>query len=368
MRVGIEITPLTSTPTGVGYYVRHLLEALLELPERPGYIGFSSGLHRPDMQGIPVDFRRIPLPTRFLYQCWASVGIPQVDRFLGGVDVYHAVNYVLPPVQRARRVLSIHDLCFLRHPEWASPKIVAPFQRTIRKDAHEADLVIACSEATKREIVELLELPPEHIRVIYDAADSLFHPVAVDQAKEQVARALGIKESYLLFVGTREPRKNLSTLLEAFSQADIPQHLVIAGGAGWNSRELQDQVMRLNLESKVHFTGYIQDRSLFPALYSAAVAFVFPSWYEGFGLPVLEAMACACPVIASNTTSIPEVGGDAALYVAPDDVAAWVSALRQVVGDKALRDTMCKKGLEQAERFSWKRCAEETLDCYRSLV
>ena len=126
--------------------------------------------------------------------------------------------------------------------------------------------------------------------------------------------------------------------------------------------------MRLHLQEKVHFTGYINDRVLFPALYSAATAFVFPSWYEGFGLPVLEAMACGCPVIVSNTTSMPEVGGDAALYAAPEDTDGWAKLLEQVSGDDVLRQTMSQKGFERSKRFSWQRCAEETLECYRSVL
>lgn len=368
MRIGIEITPLTATPTGVGYYVRHLLEALVSQQNSPDYVGFASGLHPPNLSNFSLKYRRLPVPSRLLYKCWEHTGLPCVDNFLGGVDVYHAMNYVLPPTAKAKRILSIHDLCFLRHPEWASPKIVGPFQRTIRKHAHEADKVIACSESTRREIIELLELPDDRIRVICDAADTMFQPIEPEVARKQVADLLNITFPYMLFVGTREPRKNLGNLLEAFSKADIPHHLIIAGGSGWNSNDLQEQVTRLNLADKVHFTGYIHDRALFPALYSAATAFVFPSWYEGFGLPVLEAMACGCPVIASNATSMPEVGGDAALYVTPQDADAWASTLEKVCGDDALRESMGQKGIEQAKRFSWQQCAEETLNCYRSVL
>ena len=368
MRVGIEITPLNNAPTGVGYYVRHLLEQLSKLPDPPEYACFASGLRAPDTSGLAITHRRLPMPTRLLYMCWEKTGVPRVDRLLGGVDVYHAVNYVLPPVAKARRVLSIHDLCFLRHPEWASPKIVGPFRRTIRQHAHQADRVIACSESTKKEIVDLLELPENRIRVIYDAADNMFQPVEANRARQQVAQVLGISHPFFLFVGTLEPRKNLGGLLEAFSRAKVPHHLVIAGGSGWKSSELRVQALSLSIEDKVHFTGYIHDRALFPALYSAATAFLFPSWYEGFGLPVLEAMACGCPVIASNTTSMPEVGGDAMLYAAPEDANAWTTAIQQAAEDESLRNDMRRKGLEQALKFSWRRCAEETMECYRSVL
>ncbi len=368
MRVGIEITPLNSAPTGVGYYVRHLLTALLQLPASPEYHGLASGLSAPDLSNLPIPYRRLPVPTRMLYKCWEALEWPRVDSLLGGVDVYHAVNYVLPPVVAARRVLSIHDLCFLRHPEWASPKIAGLFRKNIQKHAYAADAVIACSEATKQDIVTLLNVPDERVQVIYDAADAIFHPIGRGLAKTHVADALKIDAPYLLFVGTREPRKNLPGLLKAFALAKLPHRLIIAGGMGWNSEGLQERAIELGIADNVIFTGYLHERSLFPALYNAADAFVFPSWYEGFGMPVLEAMACGCPVIASDATSLPEVGGNAACYVAPDDVEALAHAMRQVASDTTLREEMREKGLRQAQRFSWRRCAEETVACYRSLV
>ena len=368
MRIGIEITPLSGALTGVGYYVRHLLAELLRQPDAPDYRGFASGVNNPQLSGLPLPYRRIPVPTRLLYKCWDIAQRPHVDALLGGVDVFHAVNYVLPPVRSARRVLSIHDLCFLRHPEWASPKIVKPFQRNIKRHANQADKIIACSEATRQNIVSLLEVPPDRVQVIYDAADIIFHPIKRELAQEHVFEALGIDAPYLLFVGTCEPRKNIEGLLTAFAQADLPHRLVIAGGSGWNTHSLAERAVSLNVADRVLFTGYLHERSLFPALYNAADAFVFPSWHEGFGMPVLEAMACGCPVIASDATSLPEVGGTAAHYVAPDDAEALTQAMQEVTSNPELQKDMREQGLQQAKRFSWSKCAEETLACYRSLV
>ncbi len=368
MRIGIEITPLTHTPTGVGYYVRHLLAAMVRLSDASALHGFASGVRPLDAEHIPIWYVRLPVPTRLLYQCWDIFGYPRVDRMLGGVDVYHAVNYVLPPVKRARRVLSIHDLSFVRYPEWTSPRIVSPFQRTIKRHAHEADAVITCSEATRQDIIELLDVPRERIHVIHDAADSLFHPVEPEKAARQVHEQLGIEPPYMLFVGTLEPRKNITGLLDAFARADVPHRLLIVGGEGWGQDELPGHVARLGIEERVVFSGYIQDRTLFPALYSAADAFLFPSWYEGFGLPILEAMACGCPVISSNTSSLPEVGGDAPYYVAPEDTDALTTAIEQLAADRAMRRRMREKGLLRARCFSWNTCAEQTLACYRSVL
>lgn len=368
MRIGIEITPLTHTPTGVGYYVRHLLEALTRTPEAHTLRGFASGIHPLDTDHIPIWYMRLPIPTRLLYRLWDSIEFPRVDRMLRGVDVYHAVNYVLPPVKEARRVLSIYDLSFLRYPEWSSPKVIAPFQRSIRRHARDADAVIACSEATRRDIIEMLDVAPERIRVIHAAADALFQPMEPEMAMGRLRAALGLETPFLLYVGTIEPRKNVTGLIEAYAGADVPQRLVIAGGKGWGCNDLPELVARLGLEERIMFTGYLQDRALFPALYSAADAMIFPSRYEGFGLPVLEAMACGCPVVTSDSSSLPEVGGDAPRYVAPDDAAGLASAIAEVAADTALRQAMRDKGLRQAQQFSWETCARETLACYRSVL
>lgn len=368
MIVGIDITPLTKTPTGIGLYTRHLLRELVVLDGPAGFCGLAAGVRPLDKENIPVRYRRVPVPSRLMYQAWARLKRPWADMLLGGLDVFHAVNYVLPPLKHARGVLSIHDLGFLRNPEWFSPKVMKPFARAIREDALRADAVIAVSGATRDDIVSLLGIPHEKIRVIHEAADDTFKPVPRDIAGRQVRDALGVTGPYLLFVSTVEARKNVTGLLTAFSRADLPHQLVVAGGAGWRSVEVFELAEKLGLNDRVVFTGYLRDRSLLPALYSAADAFVFPSWHEGFGLPVLEAMACGCPVIASNASSLPEIGGDAAMYVSPENTDELARKMELVTGDAALNNTLRERGITRAAGFSWRACAEETRDCYRSLV
>ena len=368
MRIGIELTPLTYTLTGVGYYARHLVRELATLAGTQALRGFVAGTRALESALPDIALKRFPLPPRLLNPLWTYAGRPCVDTLLGGVDVYHAVNYVLPPLKQARGVLSIHDLGFLRNPGWTNPKIAAPFQRSIRRDAARADAVIACSRATKDDIVSLLDVDPDKVHVIYDAADAAFVPIERDRAAERVREALGISPPYLLFVSTLEARKNVTGLLAAFAGSDIPHKLVIAGAPGWGSEAVMAEAEYRDLSERVVFTGYVPDRSLFPDLYSAADAFVFPSWYEGFGLAMLEAMACGCPVITSNTTSLPEVGGDAPVYVDPGDIEGLSRQMERVAGDEALRAAMREKGLARARDFSWRRCAEETLACYGRLL
>lgn len=368
MRVGIELTPLTYTLTGVGYYLRHVVRELMAVMPSGDLRGFIAGIRTLQTETGMIPCRRLPVPPRILNVMWERGGRPCVDTCLGGVDVYHAVNYLLPPLKQARGVLSIHDLGFLREPGWSSPAAHQRFRRSIQRDALRADVVIACSRATKADIVSLLGVPPERVQVIYDAADTIFTPVDRDAATRRVHETLRIESPYLLFVSTIEARKNVTGLLDAFARADIPHTLVIAGAPGWGADAVMRRVEMLGLSKRVLFTGYIPDRSLFPALYSAADVFVFPSLHEGFGLAVLEAMACGCPVIVSNTSSLPEVGGDAPVYVEPLDVDALASAMERVVDNRGLRDAMREKGLARAREFSWRNCAKETLECYRRLV
>lgn len=288
-----------------------------------------------------------------------------MDRFLGGVDVFHAVNYVLPPIKRAKTVLTIHDLGFLRDPSWFSPKIMRPFRRTIRRDACRADVVIAVSEATKADIVSYLDINPEKIHVIYEAADSTFIPTPREIAEQQVRKAFRLSGPYILCVGAVEARKNITGLLAAFSELRLPHNLVIVGSPGWRSEEVFAATSRLQLSKKVLFTGYLRDRTLLPSLYSAADAFVFPSWHEGFGLPLLEAMSCGCPVICSNRSSLPEIGGDAPVYFNPEDKKELRNKLETVLGDASQRMLMRQEGFTQVRKFSWEKCARETLACYQ---
>ena len=368
MRVGIEMTPLTYSLTGIGYYARHVIRELSALMPSGMLHGFIAGVRKLDRDNAVIPYRRLPVPPRILNLIWDCSGRFPVDACLDGVDVYHAVNYVLPPLKSARGVLSIHDLGFLREPAWSIPKSLRLFHKNIQRHALRAEAVIACSQATKQDIISLLGMDPNRVHVIYDAADTAFSPVDRDIAKRQVYETLGIKTPYLLFVSTVEARKNVTGLLDAFALADVPHTLVIAGAPGWGMEDVRARVNRLGLSSRVVITGYIRDRSFFPPLYSAAEAFVFPSWHEGFGLAVLEAMSCGCPVIASNAASLPEVGGDAPLYAAPQDTNAWVHAIERVSADDVLRAAMREKGLAQARLFSWRKCAEETLACYERLL
>lgn len=372
MRVGIEVSPLTVQRTGVGNYTYYLLKHLLAEAGDIRFAGFSSGLQPIELpEGAGLEYHRhIAVPTRILYRAWSLLGRPRVDQLLGGVEVYHATNYVLPPVRSARRVLTLYDLSFLRMPERCSPRIVGPFARGVRRFAHEADALLTCSEAAKQDIVTLAGVDAAKVTVVYGAVEPEFQPVDRAMAVDWLERHYGIQPPFLLFVGTLEARKNILGLVEAFSRlaAEIPHTLVLAGGMGWGMEGLDAAIARHGLEARVIRTGYIRARADLPKFYSAAGLFVFPSYYEGFGLPVLEAMACGCPVLCAQTSSLPEVGGSAARYMNPDDPGDMAAQLRAVLSDDGLRGRMREAGLVQARAFSWEDCARRTLEVYRSLA
>ncbi len=371
MRIGFDIGPVTDAPTGVGRYAYQLLRHLVALDSGVAYRGFSVGTRAPALRELEaaVPSRHVRVPARMMYGIWNVLGAPRVDRLLGGVDVYHATNFYLPPTGSAKTVLTIHDLAFLAHPEWCSPKIVGVFTATVRRAAHRADAILACSESGKQDIVRLLEVPPEKVTAALEGVDETLAPVERGRAAAELERRYRIATPFLLFVSTLEPRKNVAGLVRAFAQvaAEIPHSLVLAGPIGWNAEPILEAIEDAGLGPRIVRPGYVPDSDL-SLFYSAADAFVFPSRYEGFGLSVLEAMACGCPVITSNSSSLPEIAGDAAVYVDPDNEAGIATAVRDLVSDDDLRRRLSEQGLERAKQFSWTACAETVLGVYRRLA
>lgn len=369
IKVGIDITPLTKGRTGVGRHVAALTAAMASQAIDAELMGVITGVRPADPTLLPqtVPTRRLPVPARAAFLSWEYLGRPRLDAWVGGLDVYHATNYVLPPLAGARSVTTIHDLAFLIHPEWCSPRIRRYFARAVHRAAQESDAFVACSEATKRDMTALLGIPAERITVMYAAPDRHMSPIPLETARARVAAIAGIEGPYILYVGTVEPRKNLAGLLDAFEriQKDVSHTLVIAGATGWEVSSTLERMAAM--APRVVRPGYVPE-DLLPALYSAADLLVMPSHYEGFGLPVVEAMACGCPVVAANTSSLPEVVGDAGLLVDTSDADAMAEGMRRVLSDEDLRKQMREKGVVQASRFTWDTAAGQVLAIYRQLA
>jgi alpha-1,3-rhamnosyl/mannosyltransferase len=290
---------------------------------------------------------------------------PAVERSLGPYDVYHATNYVFThSVKRARRVVTIHDLTLMLFPEWHPRARVSSMASEIARSLEIADHVLADSASTRDDIAKHFSIRSERISVVPLAADESFKPLPSAEVQRVLADWGLVPDGYLLFMGTIEPRKNLLRLLQAAELAgNRAGPLVLAGADGWGSDEVARRIQSLRRAGRLTYLGYVPDEAR-PALINGARGFVYPSLYEGFGLPVLEAMACGVPVLASNVSSLPEVVGSAGLMVDPADVDAIAQGMVRLWEDEALRRELSTRGLQQAAGFSWETTAKQTLKAY----
>ena len=371
MRIGIDARLLYYRRAGIGQYTLRLTEALAA--EAPGERFFLLHDWR-QRGGLPQapNLRHVRLYTPSHHR-WEHLTLP-LELLTLRLDLLHSPDFILPQRRPCAGVVTIHDLAFLRFPHLVTPEAARYYSR-IRQAAHSAERVIAVSECTRRDILELLEVPQERVRVIYEAAGAPFRPLKLhpDERRDLRGRHLAAGR-FALFVGTIEPRKNLPTLLRAFRRMmerypDLDPHprLVIVGEQGWLSEEVFGLLQELRLAQEVAFIGPATSEELV-WLYNAARFLAFPSLYEGFGLPPLEAMACGTPVVASTAGALPEVVGEAGLLLDPLDVEGWAEAMARLWSDESLRRTLREKGLERAALFSWKRAAQETLAVYREAM
>lgn len=276
------------------------------------------------------------------------------------------VNYVLPPLCPCPGVATVHDLSYDLFPRDAPPRDRLVLGPLLPMSVRRAAAIIAVSESTRRDIVNRLGVRDDRITVIHEAAPPHMQPIADRRCLERVRRDYGLVQPYVLAVGNLQPRKNFLRLIEAFAvlrRDGVAAQLVIAGQARWRHSALQQRVTEMGLAGDVIFAGYVADADL-PVLYSGAAAFAYPSLYEGFGLPVLEAMTCGAPVVTSNTSSLPEVAGDAALLVDPQSVRDIAAALRAILLDEGTASRLRARGAARAAKFSWQRAALETLNVY----
>jgi len=372
MRIGIDYTAAVRQRAGIGRYARSLIRALARLDHENAYILLSAG-KEPDAEPWPANFslRALPVTDRHLSILWQKLRLPlPVEWLTGRLDLFHSPDFVLPPVRKARTVLTIHDLSFLRHPECSSPALLEYLMSAVPRSVARADLILADSQSTQHDLIELMGMDPARIRVVYPAVDDTF--ARSNQAGVAAVRARhDIGGPYILSLGTLQPRKNYVRLIEAFrilkDTSDIPHRLVIGGGPGWLYEPIYETIETLGLQNEVRMLGYVDEGDL-PALYTGADVFCFPTLYEGFGIPVLEAMACGTPVVASNTSSLPEAAGDAALLMSPTDTEAMAEALGRAITDTDLREHLIQSGLVQCQRFSWSDSARDLHMAYMDLL
>ncbi len=374
MRIGIDISSVAGEKTGIGNNTTNLITQLARIDKINQYIlypSFYRSFHReftkaavPRQSNFHIRFEK--LPQRLMNGLWYS---PIPGRWiLGDVDILHSTAFYAPKNHPGKLVVTIHDISSLTLPHYHTEATRKRSNHGTENAVAYADHIITVSEFSKNELLRYFTLEPEKITVTHSAAKDIFVPCSPEE-KKRVREKYGVPEDFILFVGSLEPRKNVATLVRAYISLPEPvrkrHRLVIAGGKGWLNAEI-DTLLKSSGSSGILRIGYVDEQDL-PALYSAAIVSVFPSLYEGFGLPVLEAMACGTPVISSNSSSLPEVGGDAALYFDPHDTNQLKETLERLLGDENLRAQLSRKGIERARLFSWEKAAQETLGVYEKV-
>ena len=359
MRIAVDFTAGVRQPAGVGRYTRSLLGALAATP------GFSDELTLlwagPARIAPPQDWprtrtRRLPLPERWMTVAWQRLRLPlPADLLAGGADVFYAPDFALPPVLRARAAVTVHDLSFITHPETHYPPLRAYLSRVVPRSIGRAELVLADSQQTKDDLVRHLGAPAEKVEVVLSAADPGFRRVQDPALTQAVLNRWGIDRPYLISVGTIQPRKNLPVAFDALRrlrEGGRDLLLVHVGRPGWLYEPVFEALEKSGVRDSVRILEGVGDADL-AVLYSATVALVFPSLYEGFGIPCLEAMACGAPVIASHAGSLAEVVAGDAVVVDPHDAPAIAAGVFRLLDDAPFREDLIRRGYARAGAYSW---------------
>lgn len=375
MRIGLDGFPLLMPLTGVGHYTFELARALALLAPSDQFelvapSPFPDSIIENIRLNCPDNLRAVNAePSSIRRRRWWAVGLPLYLR-KASLDLFHGTNYEVPLWSKRRSVLTIHDLSNLLHADTHKADLARRARQRLPVMARSASMIITATECVRREISEHLRVKADRVRVTPFAPRSGFQAMPAAQAN-QTKQRLGIEDEFILFVGTVEPRKNLLTLVRAFEQ--VPRQtsrrpqLVVVGAEGWLMDELFAFIKESSISDRLRLTGYLDDDDL-RALYSSCTVFVYPSIYEGFGLPPLEAMACGAPVIASNIATFQETLGSAAQLIEPNDVEALARSIVEILDDEDRRRALSRRGLEQAAKFSWERTAQLTLEVYRRVL
>jgi glycosyltransferase involved in cell wall biosynthesis len=353
---------------GIGRYTQQLvrhLDPILDQDElRLFYFDFRRRCSPPKTRRAVARACRL-CPGAIIQGCWRALDWPPFPWFAGDADVYHFPNFTIPPLtRRARAVATIHDLSFLRYPEHAEQKNRQFLTQTIRRTVARADAILTDSRFGADELTELLAVPADRIFPVHLGVEESFQPSPPADVAATL-NGLGIRQPYLLAVGTLEPRKNVPFLLEVYERlSEFEGALVIAGAPGWKYEPILARMRSSPRAADIRFVRYVPDGQL-PALYTGAALFLQTSFYEGFGLPPLEAMACGTPVISSSGGSLAEVLGDAAIRPPAYDADLWAAEARRVLGDAALRGRLIEDGRRRAGQYRWSETARRTLEVYR---
>ncbi|MDQ3706370.1 MAG: glycosyltransferase family 4 protein [Chloroflexota bacterium] len=395
MRIAIDYTTGIYPGAGVARYTRQLMASLAGIDSRNNYKLFYAAIGLPGstaeraqaamLFGERPNFRAVPVPmsVRVMSRLWQRWQVPlPLELFTGRCDVVHSPDFISPPHRYGADVITVHDLSFLVTPECAEPTLASFLGKAVPEAARRADHIIAVSKQTKRDLTQLLSVPPERVTVAYNGVDARFRPMRGDPAVDILRQKLGLPERFILHVGTLEPRKNLARLIDAYgllvgvgpSAAPNPRRtplrdvaLVLAGRRGWLYEPIYKAAERVNNEGgNVVFLDFVRDDHL-PLLYNMAEVFAYPSLYEGFGLPAAEALACGVPTLVSTDGALKEVTDEAALAADPRSIEEIASNLQRLLTDEALREELAQAGPRQVARFTWEAAARTVLSVYEGL-
>ena len=378
LRIGIDVTSALTQGGGIGRYTRELVQALALVDKQTNYHLFSARppeqLLVPDLLLVGANFAHhaAPFTDKWLYRLWYRLHVPlPVQWFTGPLDLFHSPDFVLPPVAgKIPTLLTVHDLSFHHYPEYFTPALVNYLNRVVPNSVARASHILADSQATKDDLTSLWQVAAAKVTVLYSGVNPVFRPVEKQGELKGVRQKYGLGEwPYLFSVSTIQPRKNYQMLIRAFKplSRSWPHHLVIAGGKGWLYEETLAEVERQGLQDRVYFLGFVADADL-PALYTQAMLVLFPSFYEGFGLPLLEAMACGVPVVSSDASCLPEVVGQAGRLLSPKDESGWTDTVHKLLLDGKERGRMVAEGFRQSRQFTWKKAARQLTEIYQGLL
>ncbi len=367
LKVCVDIQPALGQRAGVGRYTRSLVERLGREKGSDSISLFYFDFMR---QGLSFTVENVEersvrwCPGRLMQKSWSALNFPPFDLLAGRADVYHFPNFIIPPLRRGRSIVTIHDVSFLAYPQFTENRNLEWITSHIHDTVRRADSIITDSSFSAREIVERLAANHAKVFPIHLGLSDHFKP-AGQEAVDRARHVFGLDRPYLLTVGTIEPRKNLEFLIAAFEQmSDFDGYLALAGMRGWKCSSIFERIKSSSRASDICYIEYVSEADL-SALYSGAELFMFPSLYEGFGLPPLEAMACGTPVIASSAGSLPEVLGKAALLIPVNDHEAWAAETARLLDDRGLRRAMSEHGRNHASHYNWSTTAKKTWEVYR---
>jgi glycosyltransferase involved in cell wall biosynthesis len=373
--IGLDYTAAIHQRAGIGRYVRELTGALARLRPDADLRLFAAGAGGRDLPPIPHPATLHPsrLSERTHNRLWHRLRLPlPVELWTGRLGLFHAADFALPPtLPHTRTVLTVFDLSYESYPDEAMPGMARYLAAVVPRSARRADQVMTISEASRADLIRRYGIPADKVSIAYPGVEGRFHPQPDPERQAALRAQLGLPHAPLvLTVGTLQPRKNHVVLVDAFARlaATTDAVLIIAGGEGWAYGEVRRRVAKLQLSERVKFAGFVPDGDL-PTLYRLADVFVYPSLYEGFGLPVLEAMACGVPVVTSDRSSMPEITGpDAGLLADPTSAEDTAAAIATLLADSRLAASLRERGLARAKGFTWERTAKAVWEVYDRLL